>query len=57
VIDLAKLNEILERTRTCFHPAKTILFRSYAGGNPTKERDVDLVIVAATDLPANYTDS
>ena len=41
---------IINRIRDSFHPEKIILFGSYATGEPTEESDVDLLIVADTDL-------
>lgn len=46
------LNEILERIKNRFDPEKIILFGSYASGNADDESDIDLLIVADTDLPA-----
>lgn len=33
----------------CFHPQKVILFGSYAYGQPTKDSDVDLLVVMETN--------
>ena len=44
------LDEIVKRIRTSFQPEKIILFGSYARGDATEESDVDLLIVAETDL-------
>ncbi len=46
------LNEILDRIKHHFHPEKVILFGSYARGNAGEESDIDLLIVAETDLLA-----
>ena len=46
------LNEILDLIKHHFHPEKVILFGSYATGNAGEESDVDLLVVADTDLPA-----
>ncbi len=51
MIDSNALREIVQRIRARFHPEKIILFGSYATGNPSEESDVDLLIVADTDLP------
>lgn len=45
------LDEIVERIRERFAPEKIILFGSHARGEATEDSDVDLLIVAATDLP------
>jgi len=52
MIDSRTLNEIIDRIQVCLHPEKIILFGSYARGNPTEDSDVDLLVVAPTDLPA-----
>jgi len=46
------LKEIVERIKNRFHPEKIILFGSYATGNAVAGSDIDLLIVAETDLPA-----
>jgi len=45
------INDIIARIKDRFHPEKIILFGSYATGKFTEESDVDLLIVADTDLP------
>jgi predicted nucleotidyltransferase len=35
-----------------YRPEKIILFGSYAYGNPTPESDVDLLIIADSEIPA-----
>ena len=44
------MRDVIDRIRDSFHPEKIILFGSYATGEPTEESDVDLLIVADTDL-------
>ncbi len=51
MIDTVALEEIVERIAGHFHPEKIILFGSYAHGEATEESDVDLLVVAQTDLP------
>lgn len=34
-----------------YNPERIILFGSYASGKPTKNSDVDLVVIKKTDLP------
>lgn len=44
--DIQKMaQQIVER----FHPKKVILFGSYAFGKPTRDSDVDLLVVMETD--------
>jgi predicted nucleotidyltransferase len=52
VIDSSTLEEIIDRIKVRFRPEKIILFGSYATGETTEESDLDLLIVAETDLPA-----
>jgi predicted nucleotidyltransferase len=51
MIGTETLDEIVERIEEYFHPEKIILFGSYARGEATEDSDVDLLIVAETDLP------
>ncbi|MBI5119090.1 nucleotidyltransferase domain-containing protein [Candidatus Poribacteria bacterium] len=44
------LDKIVERIKERFHPEKIILFGSYAQGEATEDSDIDLLIVAETDL-------
>ena len=46
-----ELDGIIHRIAEHFAPEKVILFGSYAQGNATEQSDVDLMIVAPTDLP------
>ena len=43
--------EMAERIGRGFHPERIVLFGSYAQGNATEDSDVDLLVVAQTDLP------
>ena len=45
------MNDVIGRIKHRFHPEKIILFGSYATGEPTEDSDIDLLIVADTDLP------
>ena len=45
------LEEIVDRIVERFDPEKIILFGSYAHDEATEQSDVDLLIVAETDLP------
>jgi len=51
VIGSDLLEDILERIRDRFNPEKIILFGSYAQGEATEDSDLDLLVVAETDLP------
>lgn len=51
MIEIAKINDIANRIAKMFNPDKIILFGSYAGGNPTIDSDIDLLIIKDTDLP------
>lgn len=50
-MDSRMLKEALELIKTQFRPEKIVLFGSHASDSATKESDVDLLIVADTDLP------
>ncbi|MBM3299875.1 MAG: nucleotidyltransferase domain-containing protein [Deltaproteobacteria bacterium] len=52
MIDEDTLAQIIDRIQGWFHPEKIILFGSHVTGRATEESDVDLLIVAETDLPA-----
>jgi len=43
------VNRIVEKIKMQYQPEKIILFGSYAWGNPTKDSDIDLLIVKKTD--------
>jgi predicted nucleotidyltransferase len=45
------LHEIVDCIREHFQPEKIILFGSYARGEATEDSDLDLLVVAETDLP------
>ena len=51
MIEIAKINEIVNRIAIKFNPDKIILFGSYAVGNPNNDSDLDLLIIKDTDLP------
>jgi predicted nucleotidyltransferase len=42
---------VVDRLMERFHPEKIILFGSYAAGEADEGSDVDLLVVAETDLP------
>lgn len=50
-IDEALLLEIKNRIVNAFHPEKIILFGSYAYGTPSKESDLDLLVIMPSDEP------
>ena len=43
------VNRIVEKIKMQYQPEKIILFGSYAWGNPTKDSDIDLLIVKKTN--------
>ena len=43
--------EIKNRIVSGVHPDKIILFGSYAYGTPTKDRDLDLLVIMPSDEP------
>ncbi len=43
------INDIVEVLKEKYKPEKIILFGSYAYGNPTKDSDIDLLIVKETE--------
>ena len=51
MISTEQLNAITERIVQRYEPEKIILFGSYAHGNAREDSDVDLLVVAETDLP------
>lgn len=46
-----QINQIVEVIVTGYKPQKVILFGSYASGNPTKDSDVDLLVIKDDNLP------
>lgn len=51
MISTEQLNDITERIAQRFDPEKIILFGSYANGDAREDSDLDLLVVAETDLP------
>ena len=45
------INQIVKTIVTGYEPKKIILFGSYACGNPTKDSDIDLLVIKDDDLP------
>lgn len=52
MITQEQINEITRRIIKSFKPQKIILFGSYANGTPTKDSDLDLLIVKDSNLPS-----
>jgi predicted nucleotidyltransferase len=50
-MDPTMLKDVLETIKARFHPERIVVFGSHASGAATEESDVDLLIVADTDLP------
>ena len=48
---LEGIRKVTQQVVEHFHPQKVILFGSFAYGQPTKDSDVDLLIVMDTDEP------
>lgn len=46
---LADIRKVVDQVVQQFHPAKIVLFGSYAYGKPTPDSDVDLLIVMKTE--------
>ncbi|MDN3512878.1 MAG: nucleotidyltransferase domain-containing protein [Candidatus Brocadia sp.] len=51
MITQEQINQVVRAIVTGYNPKKIILFGSYAQGNPTKESDVDLLVIKDDDLP------
>lgn len=51
ILNNTQIGEIIERIKKQMHPRKVVLFGSYAQGTPTDDSDIDLLVVAETDLP------
>jgi len=47
-----RIDEMARRIVARFEPQKIILFGSYAGGAPTEESDLDLLVIKDSDLPS-----
>ncbi|MEW5767471.1 MAG: nucleotidyltransferase domain-containing protein [bacterium] len=46
-----QINEITRRIVENFKPEKIILFGSYAHGNPSKDSDLDILIIKNSNVP------
>ncbi len=51
LISKSTIEGIIQEIVSHLNPYKIILFGSYAKGNPTSESDLDLAIIADSDLP------
>jgi predicted nucleotidyltransferase len=47
----AEIQRVVDQIVARFRPQKVILFGSYAGGTPTADSDVDLLVTMETPLP------
>lgn len=45
------IHRIVERLRRDYHPVQVILFGSHASGHPTRDSDIDLLIIKDTPKP------
>jgi len=48
---LAEIQRVVQQIAAQFQPQQVILFGSYAGGTPTADSDVDLLVTMETPLP------
>ncbi|MGR3311123.1 MAG: nucleotidyltransferase domain-containing protein [Candidatus Brocadiales bacterium] len=46
-----QINQIVKAIVTGYEPQKIILFGSYAHGKPTKDSDIDLLVIKDDNLP------
>ena len=51
MIAAEQINAVVERIVSSVHPEKIILFGSYANGQPTKDSDLDLLIIKESEIP------
>lgn len=51
MVSMNQIDELALRIGREFHARRVVLFGSYAGGAPTDDSDVDLLVVAETALP------
>ncbi|HHT9115590.1 MAG: nucleotidyltransferase domain-containing protein [Candidatus Brocadiaceae bacterium] len=51
MITQEQINQIVRAIVLGCNPKKIILFGSYAQGNPTKESDIDLLVIKDDNLP------
>lgn len=54
MITQKQINEIIEKIATNFKPERIILFGSYAYGIPTKDSDLDLLVVVDKSNQPRY---
>ncbi len=50
MVTMDQIEELVRRIGREFHPERIVLFGSYAQGTVTKDSDIDLLVVAKTDL-------
>ena len=51
MISTENINTVVEKIVSDFQPQKIILFGSYVNGQPTKDSDLDLLIIKDSDIP------
>lgn len=51
MITQEQINQVVKAIIAGYSPRKIILFGSYALGNPTKESDIDLLVIKDDNLP------
>ena len=45
------VNRVVKRLHESYHPTQVVLFGSYAYGRPTRDSDLDLLIIKETATP------
>ncbi|MEW6619481.1 MAG: nucleotidyltransferase domain-containing protein [bacterium] len=51
IVTQEQIDEVKRRIVENIKPEKIILFGSYASGNPTKDSDLDILIIKESNLP------
>jgi predicted nucleotidyltransferase len=55
MISRAEIQSFVDQVARRFRPARVVLFGSYANGNPTKDSDVDLLVIMPHRGPSAQT--
>jgi predicted nucleotidyltransferase len=51
MITQEQINQVVKTIIAGYHPKKIILFGSYAQGNPSRESDIDLLVIKDDNVP------
>ena len=51
MIGSEKIADVVAKIVSGYNPDKIILFGSYAGGKPTEDSDLDLLVIKSSELP------